>query len=158
MKQIDYQIYNSLLDLDLYTLSMCYVVLNEFPRAYCKWSFFDRNNTIYPKGFDEELKRQISSFKYLSISNEEIEFLKKKLYYLPHWFFNFLKSYKFDENEVTIKQDSEGHLNIDIEGLWWRTIFWEQPLLETISEMYHYKNGNLEKVSEEQEDAEIIEV
>lgn len=150
MKQIDYQIYNNLLDLDLYTLSMCYVVLNEFPRAYCKWSFFDRNNTIYPKGFDEELKRQISSFKYLSISNEEIEFLKKKLYYLPHWFFNFLKSYKFDENEVTIKQDSEGHLNIDIEGLWWRTIFWEQPLLETISEMYHYKNGNLEKVSEEQ--------
>lgn len=150
MKQIDYQIYNNLLDLDLYTLSMCYVVLNEFPRAYCKWSFFDRKDTIYPKGFAEELKKQVSAFKDLSISDDEIEFLKQKLYYLPHWFFNFLKSYRYDENEVKIEQDSEGHLKIDIEGLWWRTIFWEQPLLETISEMYHHEMGNLKKVSNEQ--------
>ena len=39
-----YQIYNNFFDLDLYTLSMCLVVLNQFPRAYTKWEFFDREN------------------------------------------------------------------------------------------------------------------
>lgn len=147
MNYPNYQIYRNLLDLDVYTLSMCYVVLNEFPRAYCKWEFFDRNNTVYPKGFADALNEQIKGFTTLRVNDEEVHFLKEKMYYMPHWFLEFLKSYTYDPNEVKVSQDNEGHLKIEIEGFWWRTIFWEQPLLETISEMWHYYNGNTEKVS-----------
>lgn len=147
MKYPNYQIYNNFFDLDLYTISMCLVVLNEFPRAYTKWGFFDRNNTVYPEGFGDALKEQINNFVNVKPNKEELNFIKRKLYYIPEWFINFLESYRYDPSEVKINQDSEGHLNIEIEGLWWRTIFWEQPILETISEMWHYSNGNLDKLS-----------
>lgn len=150
MKYPNYQIYTDFFDLDLYTLSMCLVVLNEFPRAHCKWEFFDRNNTVYPKGFAEELQKQINGFKKVSPSEEELSFVKERLYYFPEWFINFIGSYKYDPSEVKITQDNEGHLKVVIEGLWWRTIWWEQPILETISEMWHYYNGNLEKLTEEE--------
>ena len=144
-----YQIYNNFFDLDLYTLNMCFVVLNEFPRACTKWEFFDRGNTIYPKGFADELRKQINGFANIKPSQDEVDFIREKLYYLPEWFFQFLTSYKYDPSEVIINQDEDGHLSVSIEGLWWKTIFWEQPILETISEMWHFTQGNLDKISNE---------
>ena len=145
-----YQIYNNFFDLDLYTLSMCFVVLNEFPRAHTKWEFFDRNNTVYPKGFGDELQKQVNGFVNVKPTIEEINFIREKLYYLPEWFISFLMNYSYDTSEVEITQDEEGHLHIVVSGLWWRTIFWEQPLLETISAMWPFTHGNLEKVSLEE--------
>lgn len=142
-----YQIYNNFFDLDLYTLSMCLVVLNQFPRAYTKWEFFDRENTIYPDGFADELRKQIDGFVNVKPTKKELEFVKEKLYFLPEWFFELLGNYEYNPSEVYINQDENGHLKIKIEGLWWRTIFWEQPILETISEMWHFTQGNLEKVT-----------
>ena len=145
-----YQIYNHFFDFDLYTVNMMYVVLNEFPRACCKWKLFDRNNTIYPKGFAEELKSQINEIGKLIPDKNELNFLSEKAYYLPKWFINFLSSYRFDPNEVDVFQDNEGHLHVEIEGLWWKTIPWEQPIMSTISEMLHHYNGVFETYSRDE--------
>ena len=45
------QIINHFTDTDLYTFSVGLVVMNKFPRAYIKYNFFDRNNTVYSKEF-----------------------------------------------------------------------------------------------------------
>ena len=135
------RIINSLLDNDLYTFSVCYAYLEKFPRAVGHYTFVDRNKTVYPEGFAKLLREQIDQIGELSFSDEDVQFLEQKCSYFPNWFFTFLKGFKMNPNEVTISQDKEGHLEVSIEGLLWRTVFWEMPILSTVSELAHYLKG-----------------
>lgn len=135
-------IIKSLLDTDLYTFTVCFLYLQKFSRSIVKYKFIDRNNTIYPKGFAELLQREVNKMVSLQLTNAEEAFMSEKCYYLPKWFYTFLKGYRFNPEEVTISQDNVGHLDISIKGYAWRTVFWEVPLLAIISELYHGINGN----------------
>lgn len=146
MKNLNQPIITSLLDNDLYTFTVAYLYLQKFPRAIVTYKFHDRNNTVYPDNFANLLKEQIKAMEDISIKDNEISFMKRKCYYLPTWFYTFLKGYKFDSNEVNVEQDSEGHLSIEITGYAWRTVFWEVPILAIISELYHFMNGDNEKL------------
>ena len=55
------QIINHFTDDDLYKLSMCCAVIDNYPRAQVKYQFVDRNDTVYPEGFADELHRQIEA-------------------------------------------------------------------------------------------------
>ena len=145
------QIINSLLDNDLYTFSVCYAYLQKFPRAIGQYTFVDRNHTVYPKGFADKLKEQFKAIENLRITDEEVQFMKRKCYYFPLWFFTFLKGFRMKSSEVEVSQDKEGHLNIVITGLLWRTVFWEMPILATISELWHEMNGEFETYNAEKE-------
>ena len=57
------QIINHFTDDYLYKLTMCCAVIDNFPRAQVKYSFTDRDNTIYPPGFAHELMNQIICLK-----------------------------------------------------------------------------------------------
>lgn len=138
------QIITHFTDTDLYTFSVCLAVLENYPRAHVSYEFFDRNSEAFPEGFADELNKQIQGMAQIVPSKEELDFLKSKCYYFKEWFFEFLSAYRFDPNEVNCWQDDELKLHIKISGLWYRTIFWEVPLLATISEMVHNhrrKNG-----------------
>lgn len=135
------RIINSLLDNDLYTFSVCYAYLEKFPRAVGRYTFVDRNHTAYPEGFAKLLREQIDQLADLKFEDEDLAFLQNKCSYFPTWFFTFLKGFKMDPSEVTISQDKEGHLEISIEGLLWRTVFWEMPILSTVSELAHFLKG-----------------
>ena len=145
------RIINSLLDNDLYTFSVCYAYLQKFPRAMGQYTFVDRNNTVYPKGFAEKLREQFDSFADLRITSEEARFMKQKCYYFPLWFFTFLKGFHLRPSEVEVSQDEEGHLHITVTGLLWRTVFWEMPILATVSELMHELRGEFEHYDAEKE-------
>lgn len=145
------RIINSLLDNDLYTFSVCYAYLQKFPRAIGQYTFVDRNNTVYPEGFAEKLKEQFKMIEDLSISDEEVHFMKEKCYYFPLWFFTFLKGFQMKSSEVEVSQDAEGHLHIGVTGLLWRTVFWEMPILATVSELMHEMKGEFEGYDAEKE-------
>lgn len=143
------QIIKHFTDQDLYTYTCQYYILQTYPRAEVRYSFFDRNNTRYPKGFAELLQEQINGMKDVIITEDEIEFMKRKIYFLPDWYYNFLRGYRFNPSEVHIFQDQSGYLSITIEGKWYSTIMWEMPILSTISELMHIINGDIEKVDME---------
>lgn len=147
MNNLNQPIITSLLDNDLYTFTVAYLYLQKFPRTIVAYKFHDRNNTAYPSNFAKLLKEQVKAMEDISIKDSDIDFMKRKCYYLPYWFYTFLKGYKFDSNEVDIEQDKEGHLSIEITGYAWRTVFWEVPLLAIISELYHYLNGDFKLYS-----------
>lgn len=136
MKEIK-RIINHFLDDDLYKLTMCLAVLVNFPLAWVVYEFVDRSNRIYPKGFADELKRQIKMLEGVVITEQEIDFLKKMCYYLPDWFYNFLRGYRYNSSYVTVGQDAEGHLRVRFEGPWWHTILLEVKVLAIISELFY---------------------
>ena len=130
-------------DNDLYTFTCMYYILQKYPRAEVKYQFFDRNHTKYPKGFDALIREQLQHMQEVVITEEEMKFMSQTFPFLPYWFINvFLRGYRFNPNELTIAQDEEGYLSIEIQGRWWSTIMWEMPILATISELMHTLNGD----------------
>lgn len=138
-------------DNDTYTFSVCYFYLVTFPRARGKYTFTDRNNTVYPPGFAEKVKEEVRAMEDLRLSCHEREYMREKCYYFPTWFYTFLDGYRFNAEELNIYQDDAGHLHVEIEGLLWKTVFWEVPILAIISELKHRLAGSFEKYNPERE-------
>lgn len=135
------QIIKSILDTDLYKLSMMAAVSQLFPKAKVKYTFINRGNHEFPEGFAEELRREIRAMENLKLEDYEREFLEKKCKYFSPVFLDLLKGYKFDSSEVGVIQN--GHnLSISIEGYWYRTILWEVPLMAIISELF-FRNSKI---------------
>lgn len=141
------QIVTHFTDNDAYTFSVQYYILQTYPRSEVKYSFFDRNKTKYPSGFAALLQEQVNGMKDVIITEEEIDFMKRKMNYLPDWYYNFLRGYRFNPNEVSISQDEEGYLSVEVQGKWYSTVMWEMPILSTISELMHEINGHFEYVN-----------
>ncbi|MCL2760861.1 MAG: nicotinate phosphoribosyltransferase [Desulfuromonadales bacterium] len=148
---MEHQIINHFTDNDMYTFSVCYLYLNKFPRAYGHYTFVDRNNTVYPTGFAEKVKEQLKAMESIVVTDEEISYMTKRCYYLPNWFYTFLRGYRFDADEITVSQDQSGHLHISGEGLLWKIIFWEIPILAVVSELKHMVDGDMKSYDSEQE-------
>ncbi len=147
-------------DNDLYTFTCQYYILETYPRAEVEYSFFDRNHQKYPAGFAALLQEQVDHMKDVVITDEEVDYMSKKCIFLPLWYFTFLKGYRFNPAEVTIKQDEEGYLDIKVKGKWFSTIMWEMPILSAISELMHEYRGDLAKYNpalEEQRAREKME-
>lgn len=133
-------IINSILDTDLYKLTMGQALMFKFPDVYVRYLFNDRNNLIYPNDFDKALKEEIKKMSNLYLTQEE-EFYLRSIPFLKNVYIDFLKGYRFNPAEVIVSQDNIGHLNIKIIGHCYKTIYWEVPLLAIISELY-YKMTN----------------
>lgn len=128
-------------DDDLYKFTMCCAVIDNYPRAQVKYRFFDRDNTIYPAGFAEDVKRQLRYLEDVVITDEEVEFMKRRCAYIPLWFYNFLKGFRYRSEWAKVEQDAEGHLSIEFEGCWSDTILLEVKVLAIVSELYYMRAG-----------------
>lgn len=146
MKKIKYPILKSFIDNDLYKFTMQNAVIKLFPSAIVKYAFINRGNHFFPKEFSFFLKKAIDSMMELKFTDKERIFFEKNFSYLDKSYLDFLQEYRYDPNEITIIY-SHGELKIFIEGLWYRTILWEVPLMSIISELY---NTNYNNISHEQ--------
>lgn len=135
-------IIKSILDTDLYKLTMQQAVVKLYPRAKVKYSFINRGNTPFPEGFDEELRKEVKSMEGLALLKDEKNFLLKRCYFLDPTYLDLLYGYRYDSSEVGIIQNGS-ELSISISGYWHRTILWEVPLMALISELY-FKMTNQE--------------
>lgn len=130
----------SILNTDLYKLTMQWAVIKNFPDVKVKYEFIDRNKTEYPEGFGAELRKVVDNFRTRDLSKIRKQELTKACPYLPSAYIDFLEGYRFDPSEVGIIQ-SGGKLTITIEGFWYRTILWEVPLMAAICELYYNMTG-----------------
>jgi nicotinate phosphoribosyltransferase len=110
-------------------------IQKKFPKAEVIYQFIDRGNTEFPKGFAEALRNEVNQMKQLSLTVEEELFMQKKCYYFDPVFIDLLKGYRYNPDEIRINQQG-GKLKVEIEGLWYRTVLWEVPLMALISELY----------------------
>lgn len=135
------QIITHFTDDDLYKFTMCCAVIDNYPRAQVKYSFVDRAGTCYPPGFGAELQRQIALLEGVVVTEDEIEFMKRRCPYIPVWFYTFLKGFRYDRRQVEVRQDDDGRLNVAFEGPWSSTILLEVKVLAIISELYYEMTG-----------------
>lgn len=135
------QIIQHFTDDDLYKFTMCCAVIECFPRTRVKYKFNDRDNTVYPPGFADLVMEQIIMLENLRITDEEFAFMRRKCDFIPAWFMSYLRGFRYDRHWVTVSQDSQGHLHIEIEGAWSDTILLEVKILAIVSELYYIVTG-----------------
>jgi len=128
-------IIRDLLDNDLYKFTTMNAVQKKFPNAEVLYRFVNRGKTPFPKGFAEALREEVNTLSSLSLSAEAEEYMRRKCYFFEPVFIDLLKGYRFNPAEVTIKQEGS-NLEVEIRGLWYRTVLWEVPIMAIISELY----------------------
>ena len=126
----------SILDNDFYKFTMQQCVVKLFPKAKARYRFINRGRHIFPEGFAEALRNSVASLSSLKLTAMEKSWLGETCPYLDPVYLDFLQGYCYDPSEVKIEQ-ARGELTVTIEGLWYRTILWEVPILCLISENYY---------------------
>ena len=124
--------------------------VDNFPRAQVKYQFVDRDNTVYPEGFAEEVQHQIELLENVFITDEEVNFMRSRCYYIPGWFYRYLRGFRYNRKWVRVWQDEERHLHIEFEGNWSDTILLEVKVLAIVSELYYEITGQTDKLDYEE--------
>lgn len=129
-------IVQSMLDQDFYILTQANAVLQIYPDVEAEYLFVDRNKLVYDKDFLDKIRTAIVDMSLLNLRASEYQWLQEHAPYLSRGFLEFLKNYRFNPDQVNTLLDDEGHLIIRIKGPMLETIWWEIPLMATISEIY----------------------
>jgi len=122
-------------------------VVKLFPSSVVKYEFINRGKHQFPEGFDVALREAVNKMAELRLTKEEKKFMARTCPYIDLPYLDFLEGYHYDSSEVKIQQDGT-ELSVIVEGLWYRTILWEVPLLSLISEL-HYEMNHMERDSNE---------
>ena len=122
-------------------------VVKLFPGSVVKYEFINRGKHQFPEGFDAALREAVNKMAELKLTKEEKKFMANTCPYIDLPYLDFLEGYHYDPSEVKIHQEGS-ELSVTVEGLWYRTILWEVPLLALISEL-HYEMNHMERDSNE---------
>ncbi|CAI7606844.1 unnamed protein product [Penicillium manginii] len=137
----------SLLDTDLYKLTMQCAILKYFPEVDVTYSFTNRTPHMkLRRGAYKWLLQQMDKLANIRVTAEERAFLKRKCPYLNDAYITFLETFhlkpaeqieiKFTPTEDTGSDEDEGNIEYVIKGLWLDTILYEIPLLALTSQAY----------------------
>jgi nicotinate phosphoribosyltransferase len=128
-------IINSLLDQDFYKFSMGQVVLHRFPHFEVKYRFKCRNANIrWTRKMVDDIILELTDFCSLRFTEDELTFLRS-IRFLKSYFIEFLSLYQPSMKHVRVSLGESG-LDIEIEGPWFLTIFFEMPVLSIVNEVY----------------------
>lgn len=125
----------SILDTDLYKLTMGQAVLKKFPNVHAKYKFVNRRSSEQPvtKVMAEYISSHVWSYGRADLTDDEELFLREKCPYLDGWYIEWLKQFRPNPRHVTVTPTDIG-TEITVEGPWCETIYWEVPLLAIITE------------------------
>ena len=129
-------IIKSMINDDLYKISMMNYVLELFPNTEVTYKFKNRGSHRFNQEFLTELKREIDSLSNLKLTDEEYFYLKEKFPYLTHGFLEYLKNFRYNPKNVIVRLTEDNNLELEIKGLWVETIKFEVVLMAIISELY----------------------
>jgi len=134
-------IINSLLDTDLYKLTMQQAVLHKFPASEVEFKFKCRNKDIDLRRLSTKIKEEIRHLCSLRFTNEELDYLRS-IRFIKKDYVDFLRIFQLNEEYIHIKDDTE--FSLKIAGPWLHTILFEVPVLAIINELY-FKSLNYDE-------------
>ncbi|KAF8339683.1 Quinolinate phosphoribosyl transferase [Cantharellus anzutake] len=134
----------SILDTDLYKLTMQQAVLHHFPDARVRYKFDNRSkSTQFNRKCLELFQANTELISDLKLTANERDWLKQKCPYLKEEYLDFLSSLQLNPSEqVSTKfipselDDNIGQIEISVQGRWSETILYEVPLMAALSDAY----------------------
>ncbi|SGY24063.1 BQ5605_C019g09008 [Microbotryum silenes-dioicae] len=136
----------SLLDTDLYKLSLQNAVRHHFPQAQVEYRFTNRGRTPFTRRMHDAVLVSIKDLGTLRLTSSEAEWLKTNCPYFTPEYLDYLSEFRFDPDQQ-VKVDfvventdekgvESGRFEIEIKGGWAATILYEVPVMAILSEVY----------------------
>ena len=138
-------IINSLIDNDLYKLTMLGVVYRFFSKVLVTYKFKCRNASNWTKEMVEEVRKEIDHYLSLTLKQTEANYLDTLGYFSPN-LINMLKNYIGDKTSYTLEYVEGKAPVLTFKGLWYLRILYEVPFLAIINEVYFRNTTDIEKV------------
>ena len=127
-------IIESLLDTDLYKLTMMQGVLHQFPWADVEYEFKCRDPDIDLLPLCDVVSQEIDHLCTLRFQREELDYLRE-LRFIKEDFVQFLRLFQLNREFIHISEE-DGRFALRIHGPWLHTILFEVPVLAIINECY----------------------
>ncbi|MCK5609342.1 nicotinate phosphoribosyltransferase [Candidatus Pacearchaeota archaeon] len=132
----------SLLDTDFYKFTMAQAVLHNYPDTWVKYKFKCRNGTAIPvqqnaKKHCKLINDIIDGLCTLRATPDEINYLSR-ISFLKTDFVEYFRLLQLNRDYIRCYV-KDNCLQVDIEGPWISTIWFEVPILAIISEVYHHQ-------------------
>lgn len=124
----------SILDTDLYKLSMSYAYMKLYPEAEGEFEFCDRNKVKRTNAEVEKIKHHLQSLELLSLTDEEYNWCITHIPYIPQFYWEWLKGFKFDASKVNVWLDEGKVLHMTVQDKLYRLTLWEIACLAIVSE------------------------
>lgn len=130
-------IIRSLLDTDLYKYTMLQVVLHRFPAADGVYEFRCRNtHTVYPMAdIQEDFERELEELCSLKLNQDELDYLRS-LRFIKSDFVDYMELFQLKRRFIKVWSDTQGRLNIRIQGPVIQAMFFEIYILAIVNELY----------------------
>ena len=127
----------SILDTDLYKITQGQLVFNQFSNGVVEYEFFNRGGHLFTPDVVDAFEEEVRAMADLSMNDEEFTYLQS-IRFLKPTFLEWFRNYRFNPKEVLIERTNIGDLvdlKFKIVGPWYRTIYWEVPLMAALSEL-----------------------
>ena len=131
-------IIHSLLDTDLYKFTMLQVVLHKFPQTHSVYHFRCRNleDTVYPlTDILDDLNHQLDLLCQLKFKEDELQYLRS-LRFIKSDFVDYLELFQLKRRFIKASIDSQGRLDIVVEGPMVQAMMFEIFVLAIVNELY----------------------
>ena len=129
-------IIKSLIDTDLYKLTMLQAYYHQYPNAVGKWHFHCRNKDVKLGFLAWKVKAQIKRLKDLRLTDEEAEYLLSLGFFkkdFVHWLQN---GFQVDLAELNVWSDKDCQLQITVSGMLTHVNILEVYTLAIVNELY----------------------
>ncbi|GAA6062078.1 hypothetical protein JCM10212_006501 [Sporobolomyces blumeae] len=136
----------SILDTDLYKLTMQRAVFETFPDVDVRYRFTNRGDARFTRRVEQAVRKAVDHLANVTLTESERAWLEKRCPFFPPSYLDYLASFRFRPREqLDIEfvpegqndQDEEvGNFNIEVTGKWAETILYEVPIMSIISEAY----------------------
>ena len=138
------QIIVSLLETDMYKMSMGQAIYHQFSDYKTTWSFKCRNKDVhFTDEMVAEIKRQIRLYCNLRFTEDELEYLNH-IKWIKGSYVDFLRLWKPRYEDFEITTNAECGLAIETKGTWLNTSMYEIPTLAIVNEVYFRMGHNYE--------------
>ncbi|MBQ1505450.1 MAG: nicotinate phosphoribosyltransferase [Erysipelotrichales bacterium] len=130
------RIIHSLLETDLYKISMGQAIYHQFSDYKTTWTFKCRNEDVFfTKEMVEEIRRQIRLYCGLRFKEDELEYLNN-IPWIKGSYVDFLRLWEPRYEDFHISTDDPCGLKLEATGTWLNTSMYEIPTLAIVNEVY----------------------
>ncbi len=140
-------IIHSLLDTDLYKLTMLSPMLHRFPSNQAVYSFVCRNTPQYPLAtLKADIEEQLDHLCTLNYTEEELDYLSTKSYFKSD-FIDFLRIFHFQRRYITVGTEGDT-LKVVARGPQIHVMGFEIFVLSIVNELYFRRYNTPETIEE----------
>ena len=128
-------IIKSILDTDLYKLSMSYAYMRLYPEAEGEFEFCDRNKVKRTQAELGKIRSELDRLSELQLTEDEYEWCVTHIPYIPQFYWEWLRGFRFDPSLVNVWLDDDKVLHITVQDKLYRLTLWEIACLAIVSEV-----------------------